>query len=185
MNLSRRELLAAVGPGTSIALAGCSGQEGDGETTTGRTETTGAATAETTESTTSEETAADESATTTDAKTATVIAADNQFDPVRLSVAPGTTVTWDNRESGTYGSHSVKSAQFHETAAKWSFEKDLPKGGSVSHTFDEAGVYEYYCTVHGEGSMCGVVLVGDVSLSKSLPCEDSGTTTDDGYGGDY
>ncbi|MFB6112483.1 MAG: plastocyanin/azurin family copper-binding protein [Halodesulfurarchaeum sp.] len=106
--------------------------------------------------------------TITGRKSASVSAADTSFDPVRLSVEPGTTVTWSNTDP--YG-HDVTSAQFHDSATDWSFSRTLPPGGTVSHTFDSSGVYEYYCTVHGRSTMCGVVMVGDVSLEKSLPCE--------------
>jgi plastocyanin len=194
MNASRRDLLEVAGAGLSASLAGCTGRdESGGTTTTTATPTSGATDA----TTTGEETASD---TTADAQTATVVASNHEFDPLRLSVEPGTTVVWENRESGTYASHSVTSAKFHETATSWSFDEQLGKNESVSHTFEISGVYEYYCTIHGEGTMCGVVLVGDVSLSGTLPCEsdgtsateegttaDEGTTTsgDGGYGDDY
>ncbi|MFB6169059.1 MAG: plastocyanin/azurin family copper-binding protein, partial [Haloferacaceae archaeon] len=76
--------------------------------------------------------------------------------------------------------HDVKSATFHDTAAAWDYESsDLGQGDTATHTFDEAGVYEYYCTIHGRNTMCGAVLVGDVSLDATLPCEDDGSG--DGY----
>ncbi|MFC7135141.1 MULTISPECIES: cupredoxin domain-containing protein [Salinibaculum] len=99
------------------------------------------------------------------------------FQPVRASVAPGTTVTWTNEDS--FG-HDVTATQFHDGAAEWSFAMSVPAGESVTHTFESAGAYEYFCTIHGEASMCGVVLVGDASLDASLPCEDG---TADGGGG--
>lgn len=104
--------------------------------------------------------------------TETVEAIDTSFDPKRLSVSPGTTVEWVNRDS--YG-HDVTSAAFHENAAEWEMSASLSgSGGSATHTFEETGVYEYYCSIHGKGTMCGAILVGDVSLDKELPCEGGG-----------
>lgn len=99
-----------------------------------------------------------------------VTASSSTFDPMRMSVEPGTEVTWQNEDSYT---HTVDSEQFHDKAADWSKSSRMSaNGGETSHTFEEAGVYEYYCTVHGKEKMCGVVLVGDVSLDASLPCEE-------------
>lgn len=95
-----------------------------------------------------------------------------EFNPVRLSVDPGTTVEWVNKESGAYAtSHTVTSATFHDKATQWSFDQRIAPDERVSNTFEEAGVYEYLCSIHGKTSMCGVVLVGDVSLEANLPCE--------------
>lgn len=104
-------------------------------------------------------------------KMASVKLKDTSFTPMRLSVEPGTTVTWTNRDGYT---HDVQSAQFHDTAASWDFYSgELSQGATAEHTFDSEGIYEYYCTIHGKSTMCGVVLVGDVSLDKRLPCEES------------
>lgn len=104
--------------------------------------------------------------------TQTVEAVDTAFDPVRLSVAPGTTVEWVNKDS--FG-HDVTSATFHDVATDWDMSAPLSgSGGTASHTFSDAGVYEYYCTIHGTDTMCGAVLVGDVSLDQDLPCEGDG-----------
>lgn len=99
---------------------------------------------------------------------------DNEFNPTRVSIAPGGTVTWENTSSGTYDDHTVTSAQFHDKAEQWSMDQQFSGGETVSHTFDAKGVYEYYCTIHGQDTMCGAVLVGDVSLEKDLPCEGGG-----------
>ena len=93
------------------------------------------------------------------------------FDPKRLAVDPGSTVRWINDDS--FG-HDVTAAQFHDVAVEWDFAASLGGGESVSHTFESAGVYEYLCTIHGQTSMCGVVLVGDAALEESLPCSSDG-----------
>lgn len=110
--------------------------------------------------------------------TATVEMENTAFVPNRLSIDPGTTVEWVNRDR--FG-HDVQSAQFHDTAASWDhYSGTLGEDDTTEYTFESAGVYEYYCTIHGENTMCGAVLVGDVSLDQSLPCEES---DDDGGGG--
>lgn len=101
----------------------------------------------------------------------TVELKNSSFDPARAAVAVGGTVEWVNEDS--YG-HDVTSIQFSDGAAPWDYAESLDGGVSVSRTFDSAGVYEYYCTIHGEGTMCGVVVVGDTSYSGSLPCQGSG-----------
>ena len=99
---------------------------------------------------------------------ATVTAVDVSFDPVRLEVEPGSTVEWVNEDSFA---HDVTSEQFHDVAADWDVAMSLPAGATVSNTFESEGIYEYYCSIHGQSNQCGVVLVGDVSLDESLPCE--------------
>lgn len=96
----------------------------------------------------------------------------NTFDPIRLEVATGTTVTWQNTARGMYSTHTVTAAQFHDVAASWEMDVTLGSGETASHTFGEAGVYEYNCKIHGKHTMCGVVLVGDATLNASLPCEE-------------
>ena len=139
--IDRRTLLRAGALAVAGGLAGCSGG-GDG------TGGDGGSDAETTSEITLQNTT---------------------FQPVRASVAPGTTVTWTNEDS--FG-HDVTATQFHDGASEWSLAMSVPAGESVTHTFESAGAYEYFCTIHGEASMCGVVLVGDASLDASLPCED-------------
>lgn len=94
-----------------------------------------------------------------------------EFNPVRLEVPTGATVTWHNDDS--FG-HDVTAAGFHDAADSWDFEASLGPDDTVSHTFDEPGIYEYVCTIHGESTMCGVVLVGGATLDPSLPCENGG-----------
>lgn len=91
------------------------------------------------------------------------------FDPRRVEVSVGATVGWKN--TSNYG-HTVTATQFHDAAETWSLDAGVPAGATGVHTFDSAGVYEYYCTVHGRETMCGVVLVGDATLDGRLPCSD-------------
>ncbi len=98
----------------------------------------------------------------------TIEITDGGFDPVRNAVSPGTTVVWKNVGTADY---AIRSVRFHDAAADWQFRtQTLQPGDSAVYTFDEEGIYEYYCGSRGE-DVCGIVLVGDVSLSDSLPCE--------------
>lgn len=84
---------------------------------------------------------------------------DNVFtDGKPLRVAVGDTVEWENLGkndhdivSDTKGAFGVGQAAFGP-------------GATYSYRFQKAGVYRYYCSIHGnaKGGMTGVVLVGDV-----------------------
>ncbi|MFB6173700.1 MAG: plastocyanin/azurin family copper-binding protein [Halobacteriales archaeon] len=195
---TRRDFLATVAGGLAVALAGCGGRGGEtggatdteAEPTTASMETT-AASMETTAA--SMETTAAESprSTRTPTPTATptrtptetptptpgsasasVAVPGFEFSPIRLEVEPGTTVGWTNEHSV---GHNVVSDQFHDKAAAWDFESaTLAQGETTTYTFEESGVYEYYCSIHGAETMSGAVLVGDVSLTQTLPSEGGG-----------
>lgn len=152
MRLDRRQFLWTTAAAT-LSVAGCGG-DGDGGGGGSPTET-------------GTETEVETPTSSAD----TVVEIDSAFDPVRISVETGTTVMWDNTDMVA---HTVTNAQFHDTAESWSFDRDVEPQGGTRHTFDSAGVYEYYCTIHGKDQMCGAVLVGDASLDGSLPCEDDG-----------
>lgn len=77
----------------------------------------------------------------------TVTVDDNFFEPEAVDVATGGTVTWEWVGSET---HNVK----HDD-----FESEFLTEGTFEHTFDEAGTYEYMCTVHP--GMEGTVNVED------------------------
>lgn len=70
------------------------------------------------------------------------------YQPATIQIAVGTTVTWTNRDSVP---HSV-------TFKNGMADSGLFKlGQSFSSTFQSAGTYQYYCTVHP--SMIGTVIV--------------------------
>jgi plastocyanin len=64
-----------------------------------------------------------------------------QFNPTSLTVAAGTTVTWEN---GDAVAHTVTSA----TGSTDVYDMALASG-TVSHQFTTAGTYNYYCKNHG------------------------------------
>ncbi|EYT55253.1 copper-binding protein [Leucobacter sp. UCD-THU] len=77
----------------------------------------------------------------------TVHAVDNRFEPAEVEIAPGSAVRWVFE--GT--------AEHDVVAADGSFVSELMHEGSYTHVFDEAGDFEYDCSVHPE--MTGVVRV--------------------------
>jgi plastocyanin len=65
-------------------------------------------------------------------------------------IKPGTQVTWTNKDSVA---HTV-------TADSGAFDSGfIMPGKSWSHTFDQAGTFSYYCTLHGKQSMSGSIQV--------------------------
>jgi plastocyanin len=73
---------------------------------------------------------------------------DFMFDPNSVTVAPGTTVEWDNDDGAR---HTV-------TATDKSFDSgDLKPGQKWSHVFTTPGTFAYSCTQHPE--MTGTVTV--------------------------
>ncbi len=61
------------------------------------------------------------------------------FDPKDITVKTGTKVTWTFKDSAA-----------HNVAAKDNSFKsdDLKNGQTYSYTFNTAGKYDYYCTIH-------------------------------------
>jgi halocyanin-like protein len=74
------------------------------------------------------------------------------FAPPAVRVSAGTAVTWEWNGKG--GSHNV-------VAEDGSFESELTTeaGHTFSHTFEESGVYTYYCQPHKALEMKGAVVV--------------------------
>jgi len=80
---------------------------------------------------------------------ATEVKIDNfSFGPVALTVAVGTTVTWTNRDDIP---HTVVSTD------KVFKSKVLDTDEKFSYTFDKAGTYPYFCSIHPK--MTGKIVV--------------------------
>lgn len=82
---------------------------------------------------------------------------DDVFAPEVVEIPVGGEVEW--RMEGE-NPHNVFASD-----GSWESELVLERGDTYARTFDEVGVYEYFCTFHGtaEGDgMAGVVVVGDV-----------------------
>jgi len=83
------------------------------------------------------------------------------FGPAAVLVEPGATVTWE--WTGEGGQHNV----VNEGGA---FESDLTQeeGFTFEHTFDEEGVFQYFCAPHRSLQMKGVVVVGEDNVETEL-----------------
>ena len=90
----------------------------------------------------------DSSATTPQPATAEVKVDNFSFGPPTLTVAVGTTVTWTNRDDIP---HTVVSTE------KVFKSKVLDTDEKFSFTFDKAGTYSYFCSIHPK--MTGSVVV--------------------------
>ena len=88
----------------------------------------------------------------------TVAALDDFFDAEVVRVPVGTEIEWRNFGRNP---HTV-------TADDGSFDSgNMEAGDEFSWTFDEPGVYRYYCAYHGAAGgigMAGIIVVGDVPL---------------------
>jgi plastocyanin len=76
----------------------------------------------------------------------------SKFEPKRLTVTEGTTVTWNNSE----GVHTVKSDK------DIFISKTLSPGEKFTYQFTKAGTYPYHCTFHGGRGgdrMAGTIVV--------------------------
>ncbi|MDT7537386.1 MAG: hypothetical protein QOI82_971 [Actinomycetota bacterium] len=76
------------------------------------------------------------------------------FDPKEVHVKTGQTVTWVGGDNithvlveGTYdvGSDSLRTRESDDKAFSLKLTK---KGQQVSHTYDKAGTFTYFCTIH-------------------------------------
>jgi plastocyanin len=70
------------------------------------------------------------------------------FAPPSITIGPGQTVTWTNKDSTT---HTVT-----EDKGAWD-SKNLAVGATFQQKFDQAGTFTYHCNIHS--SMKGTVVV--------------------------
>jgi plastocyanin len=103
----------------------------------------------------------------TDATGTTVEMVDACFTPTILRVAPGTRVTFVNRDPMI---HTV-------TANDWGQWGDMSQGDRFSTTFQDEGVYPYACSYHP--GMSGAIVVGDgVGSGTALTPASTGAAAD-------
>ncbi|MFN3430104.1 MAG: cupredoxin family copper-binding protein [Candidatus Sericytochromatia bacterium] len=72
------------------------------------------------------------------------------FAPEPITIAPGGTVTWVNRDGVEHTATPAQAGQFADTGL-------VAPNGSKAVTFSAPGTYPYYCGVHP--SMRGTVVV--------------------------
>lgn len=82
--------------------------------------------------------------------TTQVTVVDNSFNPSTNQIDPGQTVTW------TWNGTNPHSVTFDDMTIASSATQTA---GTFAQTFDVAGEYTYYCTVHGRAVMSGRVVV--------------------------
>lgn len=100
--------------------------------------------------------------------TVPVLAAGNSFTPPVLVIPAGTTVEWQ----GVALPHTVTTAAdllaardgrendgANSDADPDTFNHGLLMGGTVSHTFNEAGTFAYFCDLHYRLGMVGTIVV--------------------------
>lgn len=107
-------------------------------------------------------------------KTDTVAMTDElTFDPLRIEVEAGTTVTWENVGSIGHtvtayddeipdGATYFASGDFDSQDAAadgYPDEGNITEGGTYEHTFETKGEYKYYCIPHELNGMVGYVKV--------------------------
>ena len=82
---------------------------------------------------------------------------DNTFRVQNIQVAPGATVVWTNVGRND---HDVLPVEGDDWGAE---VEDFGPGDVYEHTFDEPGVYPYYCSIHGTttAGMVGTVVVAE------------------------
>jgi plastocyanin len=86
-----------------------------------------------------------------------VSALDNTFRVANIQVKPGTKIVWENKGRNDHDVLPV-------SGDTWGVQPDgFAPGDVYSTTFDQPGVYRYYCSIHGttEEGMVGAVVVSD------------------------
>jgi plastocyanin len=85
-----------------------------------------------------------------DAKTEQIVIDNFTFNPAKLTVAAGTTVTWLNRDDVPHTATSSSKPKAFDSGT-------LDTDGKFSHVFTKPGTYDYFCAVHPH--MTGQVIV--------------------------
>lgn len=69
------------------------------------------------------------------------------YDPATANITVGTTVTWTNNDATL---HTVYSGTPDDSANSGKLFQStyMAKGQTFQHTFDTAGTFNYYCTLH-------------------------------------
>jgi plastocyanin len=93
-------------------------------------------------------------------------AGQNVFSPAVVWLEPGGTVTWEDvsgsHSATAYHPNNDKPMRMPTGAASFDSEL-LSEGESFEHTFEEPGVYNYYCNPHEGLGMVGLVVVSEAA----------------------
>lgn len=80
--------------------------------------------------------------------------------PANIAIPAGTTISWFNDDPNQ--PHTVTSGAPNSTSSGTEFDSGfISQGAFFQHTFDDAGEFEYYCTVHPG-------MTGKVSVSTAI-----------------
>lgn len=147
--MNRSRFLPALGAGLVLVLAACTG------TTESTTFETVAASASDQPSQ-AESIAPSESAEAFEAAgdEATVRLSQFEFDPVELTIAAGTEVSFLNADGAA---HTVTEGTDGQAVDDPIIDEELQGSGTASFTFDEPGTYEITCLFHAQMNMTIVV----------------------------
>ncbi|MFO8174956.1 MAG: plastocyanin/azurin family copper-binding protein [Longimicrobiales bacterium] len=74
------------------------------------------------------------------------------FEPDEVTISPGTTVRWTNAAPVF---HTITPDDHNE----WIQATVQEAGETFEHTFQRVGVFPYYCAVHRDVGMTGVIIV--------------------------
>lgn len=88
----------------------------------------------------------------------TIVIDDCAFGTTVTYVGKAETVTWVSRDVFP---HTVTGA-----AGSWGSDDVFESGEKVSYTFEDEGVYPYYCALHP--SMVGAIVVGDATSTAMV-----------------
>ena len=154
---SRRQILAGTGAALVAGLAGCSGGDGSGGNGNGNGNGNG-------DGSNGDENGDNgmEDDRTEDAEEVNVEA--NNFNPQIMELEPGTTVRWEHRGA----THTV--TFYHEDNERQqrvpegveAVDEDINPGSEFyEFTFEEPGVYDYFCQEHPEQMIGSIIVAGN------------------------
>lgn len=92
---------------------------------------------------------------------------DSQFYPRNIEVETGATVTWANDADS--GEGDPISFFLRSATDGWEFQAEVPEDESVSHTFEESGVYALYAEGLGQPDLSGMSMKVGVGESVDDP----------------
>jgi halocyanin-like protein len=184
--MHRRSLLATLGSGFALTLAGCTGGDGAFETTTAPPADTGASTPEPTATATTAQSPYGTWFQNTDNYEGTVdrtgrdearIAVGTTgnvgkfaYDPAAVEVSTGTTVVWE--WTGEGGQHNVL-----ENDGEFESALVAEAGHTFQYTFRQPGTFLYICVPHKSLGMRGAVRVTGDPVTRQRPRSATRTTT--------
>ena len=99
--------------------------------------------------------------------------ADGCFIPSTVTIPMGGTVTWENNDTAAHTSTAGSATE----GPSGVFDSSLiMAGSSFSHTFDEAGTFDYFCMVHPW--MVGTVIVEDEAAAAEAAAAEAAAPRD-------